>query len=100
LLADFGVSIIGDATVGRMTTDRGAPVTMHYSAPECLHHETGSMRKTPAVDVYALGCLFYEVRIFSQRKLPTQVKLNMIRRYTPSTHLFIISGPSLSFLQF
>ena len=59
-IADFGLAIVGDGTVGRMTTVKDAG-TMQCMPPERLDPSTEGLRQTAAGDVYAFGCLCYVV---------------------------------------
>lgn len=54
-LVDFGIATVGDES--RMTTDGGAVGSLAYMSPERFKGES----LTPACDIYALGCLLYEL---------------------------------------
>lgn len=54
-LVDFGIATRSDES--RLTTDGGAVGSLAYMAPERFSDE----RLTPACDIYALGCLAYEL---------------------------------------
>ncbi len=53
---DFGLALVAGAT--RLTMEGGTCGTVPYMAPEQLRGET---RLTPATDVYAVGCMIYEM---------------------------------------
>ncbi|KAJ7646311.1 kinase-like domain-containing protein [Mycena polygramma] len=57
-IADFGLAIVTDATLGTTSTAGGSA---RWMAPELLHHETQSKRPTKASDVYAFSCLCIEL---------------------------------------
>ncbi|KAF8174637.1 kinase-like domain-containing protein [Mycena galopus ATCC 62051] len=59
-LADFGLSSFSDATVAMSTTRAGSPCWM---APELLapEHFGFNFARTPATDVYAFGCVCFEL---------------------------------------
>jgi serine/threonine protein kinase len=64
-IADFGLTIVGDGTVDKMTTKSGEQGTLRWMSPERLEGE--SKRLQPTDDVYAFACLCYAVgehRIF------------------------------------
>jgi serine/threonine protein kinase len=58
VVVDFGLAFIpGDPKTGRLTNEGVAMGTPDYMPPEqASGHEVG-----PAADVYALGCMFYEL---------------------------------------
>jgi serine/threonine protein kinase len=58
-LADFGLTIVGDGTVDRMTTQSGEQGTLRWMSPERLDGAT--KRLQPTDDVYAFACLCYTV---------------------------------------
>lgn len=53
---DFGLALVAGAT--RLTMEGGTCGTVPYMAPEQLRGET---KLTPATDVYAVGCILYEM---------------------------------------
>jgi tetratricopeptide (TPR) repeat protein len=53
---DFGLALVAGVT--RLTMEGGTCGTVPYMAPEQLRGETGL---TPAADVYAVGCIIYEM---------------------------------------
>jgi hypothetical protein len=57
-IADFGLTSEVSSTFGVTT---GAARTQGYRAPELLH--TGEKRYTNKVDIWALGCILYELAI-------------------------------------
>ena len=59
-LADFGLSIFSDAT-SSMSTNRGG--SLYWMAPELLDPEriVDKYARSPASDVYAFGCVCFEV---------------------------------------
>ena len=59
-IADFGLALVGDNTVGRMTTPSSFRGTLEWMTPEHLHDET--LRPALPLDVYAFACLCYAVR--------------------------------------
>jgi len=60
LVADFGIALAASRTEGgpRMTETGMSLGTPHYMAPE---QAMGEREITPKVDVYALGCVLYEM---------------------------------------
>jgi serine/threonine protein kinase len=60
VIADFGLVIVGEATVGRMTTVENIAGTVRWMSPERL--DEVCTRLTPASDVYSFGCLCLMVR--------------------------------------
>jgi serine/threonine protein kinase len=59
-IADFGLTRLLDAT----NTGSGAK-TLNFSAPElfgCLEDSEDEPARTQMSDIYAFGCLYYEVR--------------------------------------
>jgi serine/threonine protein kinase len=56
-LADFGLSVIGDATRTRMPTTADARGATPWLAPELLSEDIHAPRKTLAGDVFAFGRL-------------------------------------------
>lgn len=56
-IADFGLARIYQAPL-RPLSDNGVVVTIWYRAPELL---LGSRHYTPAVDMWAVGCIFAEM---------------------------------------
>ena len=57
-LMDFGLAIVEGAT--RLTRPGGISGTLQYMAPEQVR---GEQALTPAVDVYATGCMAYELLV-------------------------------------
>jgi serine/threonine protein kinase len=57
-LADFGLAIVTDATLGTTSTARSGSV--RWMAPELLNFEL-QFKRTEASDVYAFACLCIEV---------------------------------------
>jgi hypothetical protein len=55
---DLGIAISAEANVERLTRTGSFLGTIGYMAPE---QATGVKELTPAVDVYALGCLLYQL---------------------------------------
>jgi serine/threonine protein kinase len=64
-LADFGFGTVGDSVVALRTSTALGGGTTRYSAPELLDPEENIPRTTRASDMYAFGCVCYEVRISS-----------------------------------
>lgn len=62
MLADFGLSIVGDKTEGRMTSTGDDAGAKRYLAPERIRPSTSNQRRNTAGDVFAFGCLCYFVR--------------------------------------
>ncbi|KAF7373372.1 Kinase-like protein [Mycena sanguinolenta] len=59
-LADFGLSIVSDFTPTKSTTRAGS---LYWMAPELLDPDRFglSFNRTPATDVYAFGCVCFEL---------------------------------------
>jgi serine/threonine protein kinase len=55
-LADFGLSIVGETTIGRMSSGSGTAGNPRYLAPERVA-ATQNMRRSTACDVYAFACV-------------------------------------------
>ena len=53
---DFGLALVAGAT--RLTMEGGTCGTVPYMAPEQLR---GEAKLTPAADIYAVGCIIYEM---------------------------------------
>ena len=61
LVADFGIALaVGAAGGGRLTETGLSLGTPHYMSPE---QATGDVHVGPATDIYALGCVLYEMLI-------------------------------------
>ena len=61
LIADFGIALaVGVAGGGRLTETGLSLGTPHYMSPE---QATGDQRVGPATDIYALGCVLYEMLV-------------------------------------
>jgi len=61
LVADFGIALAVDRTGGGRLTESGMSLgTPHYMSPE---QATGDQSVGPPTDVYALGCVLYEMLI-------------------------------------
>ncbi|KAJ6476416.1 kinase-like domain-containing protein [Mycena sanguinolenta] len=61
-LADFGLSIYSDASAKTSSTSRGG--SLYWMAPELLDHHFGfRFVRTVATDVYAFGCVCFEVTV-------------------------------------
>ncbi len=59
VLADFGIALaVGEAGGGRLTETGLSLGTPHYMSPE---QATGDQTIGPATDIYALGCVLYEM---------------------------------------
>jgi serine/threonine-protein kinase len=59
VVADFGIALAVGAGAGERLTETGASVgTAHYMSPE---QATGDSFVGPATDIYALGCVLYEM---------------------------------------
>jgi serine/threonine protein kinase len=72
-IADFGLTIVGDVTVGRMSTRKPGSGTVRWMSPERLLSDEPK-RLERSDDVYAFGGLIYMVSVsFSENK----TKLNM-----------------------
>jgi serine/threonine protein kinase len=67
-IADFGLSLIGDETRGRLETTGSGSGSPGWMAPEAYEHET-ARRRSPA-DVYAFGLLCYMVSSNTFLRLP------------------------------
>lgn len=57
--ADFGLARIFQSPLRKLSDD-GEVVTIWYRAPECL---LGCKHYTRAIDVFAVGCIFYELMV-------------------------------------
>ncbi|KAJ7447963.1 kinase-like domain-containing protein [Mycena latifolia] len=91
-LADFGLAIVTDATLG--TTSNTRPGSARWMAPE-LHDYKIKFKRTEASDVYAFACLCIEIYTGDQpfRNIPHDITvvlgvLNQMRPPRPSS-----SGP-------
>ncbi|KAJ7607404.1 kinase-like domain-containing protein [Roridomyces roridus] len=64
-LADFGLSSFTDVTSRSHTSNRAG--SMYWMAPELMHPDRFGMKfvRTPATDVYAFGCVCFEVSSFT-----------------------------------
>jgi serine/threonine-protein kinase len=61
VLSDFGIALaVGAAGGGRLTETGLSLGTPHYMSPE---QATGDLHVGPATDVYALGCVLYEMLV-------------------------------------
>jgi len=61
LVADFGIALAVDAAGGGRLTETGLSLgTPHYMSPE---QATGELHVGPATDIYALGCVLYEMLV-------------------------------------
>jgi serine/threonine-protein kinase len=61
VVADFGIALAVGAGAGERLTETGASVgTAHYMSPE---QATGDSFVGPATDIYALGCVLYEMLV-------------------------------------
>jgi serine/threonine protein kinase len=66
-IADFGLTIVGDVTVGRMSTRKPGSGTVRWMSPERLLSDEPK-RLERSDDVYAFGGLIYMVSVSLQRK--------------------------------
>ena len=61
LIADFGIALAVSAAGGGRLTETGLSLgTPHYMSPE---QATGDVHVGPATDIYALGCVLYEMLV-------------------------------------
>jgi serine/threonine-protein kinase len=61
VIADFGIALaVGAAGGGRLTETGLSLGTPHYMSPE---QATGDQKIGPAADIYALGCVLYEMLV-------------------------------------
>jgi serine/threonine protein kinase/Tol biopolymer transport system component len=61
VIADFGIALaVGAAGGGRLTETGLSLGTPHYMSPE---QATGAQHIGPVTDIYALGCVFYEMLV-------------------------------------
>jgi serine/threonine-protein kinase len=61
VVADFGIALAVGAGAGERLTETGASVgTAHYMSPE---QASGDWFVGPATDIYALGCVLYEMLV-------------------------------------
>ncbi len=61
LVADFGIALAVGASGGGRLTETGLSLgTPHYMSPE---QATGDQNPGPATDLYALGCVLYEMLV-------------------------------------
>jgi serine/threonine protein kinase len=81
-LADFGLVVVGDVTLGRMTTNHDSGTT-RYMAPERFSTDEEPSRQTPAADIYAFGCLCYTASghlIYSSMRVLTIIPKDIYRK--------------------
>ena len=67
-LADFGLASHVDGEMLRWTMMESTGLaggTAHWQAPELLDPEDEDSRPTKDSDIYALGCVFYEVCLYA-----------------------------------
>lgn len=57
-LIDFGIARVEDSQVAQVTATAISIGTLHYMAPEQLQ---GKSEQTPALDIYALGVVIYQM---------------------------------------
>jgi serine/threonine protein kinase len=66
VLSDFGLTVLGHTTQGRIVTSFHVNGTAGWMSPERVQlwvEETNTERRIkPSADVYAFGCLCYAVR--------------------------------------
>ncbi|NIP56596.1 MAG: protein kinase, partial [Gemmatimonadetes bacterium] len=60
LIADFGIALAVGAAGGRLTETGLSVGTPYYMSPE---QATGDQQVGPATDIYALGCVLYEMLV-------------------------------------
>jgi len=61
LIADFGIALAVSASGGQRLTETGLSLgTPHYMSPE---QATGDQNVGPGTDIYALGCVLYEMLV-------------------------------------
>ncbi|KAF6749514.1 kinase-like domain-containing protein [Ephemerocybe angulata] len=63
-VADFGLSIIAENEIMRWTSTASAATlggTVRWQAPELFNPEAEDTKSSKMSDVYALGCVFYEI---------------------------------------
>jgi serine/threonine protein kinase len=56
-LADFGLSIVGETAIGKMSSASNAGGNIRYLAPERIDPTSQDMRPSTACDVYAFACV-------------------------------------------
>jgi serine/threonine protein kinase len=56
-VADFGLAVVGDVTVGRLSSMGGAGGHLRYMAPERVSPSSPDSRRTSAADVYSFACI-------------------------------------------
>ena len=72
-LIDFGAArtLLEDGATAAIS-DRLLYTTSGYTAPECLYHNDGTLRLTPAADLYSVGILLLQMltgRIYNEQAL-------------------------------
>ena len=61
VISDFGVALAVSSGGGGRLTETGLSMgTPHYMSPE---HATGDQSVSPAIDIYALGCVLFEMLV-------------------------------------
>ena len=71
-IADFGITTEG--TSGRALTTVASRGTASYRAPELL--DASKSTYTRQVDIWALGCIFYDLTFTKQRHSPNKANVN------------------------
>jgi cyclin-dependent kinase 8/11 len=94
-IADFGLARVFKDPLRRLGDD-GAVVTIWYRPPEIL---LGSKHYTPAIDVWAVGCIFNELvtskPLFEGKEIKSEHNQNPFQQHQLETIFKILGTPTL-----
>jgi Tol biopolymer transport system component len=105
MVADFGIALAASSAGGSRMTETGMSLgTPHYMAPE---QAMGEREITPKADIYALGCVLYEMlageppftgptaQAIIARVMTEQPRSLTLQRHTIPPHLEAVVGRAL-----